>query len=52
MAEAAGQIWQRLVLSDWDLDHATPARAEVLRLDATGWHRLPPRNTPAPASAT
>jgi UDP-2,3-diacylglucosamine hydrolase len=52
MAEAAGQIWQRLVTSDWDLDHATPARAEVLRLDATGWHRLPPVNTPAPTSAT
>ena len=30
----------RIVLSDWDLK-ARPARAEVLRLDANGWHRLP-----------
>jgi UDP-2,3-diacylglucosamine hydrolase len=35
--------FQRHVLSDWDLDHADhPARAEVLRLDAHGVHRLPP----------
>jgi UDP-2,3-diacylglucosamine hydrolase len=33
---------ERLVLSDWDLDHAVPPRAEVLRLDADGWQRLPP----------
>jgi UDP-2,3-diacylglucosamine hydrolase len=31
---------ERLVLSDWDLDHGQ--RAEVLRLDALGAHRLPP----------
>lgn len=32
----------RRTLSDWDLD--TPRdRAEVLRLDASGWHRLPVR---------
>ena len=31
---------QRVVLSDWDLC-ATPPRAEVLRLDAQGLHRLP-----------
>jgi UDP-2,3-diacylglucosamine hydrolase len=31
---------QRLVLSDWDLD-ASPARAEVLRLEAPGgWQRI------------
>lgn len=31
---------QRLVLSDWDLD-ASPARAEALRLEATGgWQRI------------
>ncbi|MEY4748640.1 MAG: UDP-2,3-diacylglucosamine hydrolase [Pseudomonadota bacterium] len=33
---------QRLVLSDWDLDHAEPSRAEVLRLDDQGWQRLAP----------
>ncbi len=31
---------QRTVLSDWDLE-ARPPRAEVLRLDASGLHRLP-----------
>jgi UDP-2,3-diacylglucosamine hydrolase len=46
LAEADGQVWQRLVVSDWDLDHATPTRAEVLRLDATGFTRLPPRRSP------
>jgi len=30
----------RVVLSDWDA-RATPSRAEVLRLDDQGWHRLP-----------
>lgn len=30
----------RHVLSDWDLDHAE--RAEVLRLQATGWSRITP----------
>lgn len=34
--------FERHVLSDWDLDHATVARAEVLRLDADGVHRMPP----------
>jgi UDP-2,3-diacylglucosamine hydrolase len=33
---------QRLVLSDWDLDHAEPPRAELLRLDTRGWQRLAP----------
>lgn len=37
-----GDGLQRVVLSDWELD-ASPARAEVLRLDATGLHRLPLR---------
>lgn len=31
---------QRVVLSDWDLDH-TPARAEILRLTAQGFQRIP-----------
>lgn len=30
---------QRHVLSDWDLDHA-PYRAQVMRLSASGYHRL------------
>lgn len=32
----------RHVLSDWDLDHATPARAEVLRWEPGHWTRLDP----------
>lgn len=32
---------ERLVLSDWDFE-ASPWRADVLRLDATGLHRRPP----------
>jgi UDP-2,3-diacylglucosamine hydrolase len=32
----------RHVLSDWDLDHAAPGRAEVLRWRADGWTRLAP----------
>lgn len=35
-----GDGLQRVVLSDWDLS-AQPPRAEVLRLDAQGLHRLP-----------
>jgi UDP-2,3-diacylglucosamine hydrolase len=34
--------FHRHVLSDWDLDHTGRARAEVLRLDATGLYRMPP----------
>ena len=30
---------ERHVLSDWDLDHATPPRAEILRLTPDGWQR-------------
>lgn len=33
---------RRIVLSDWDCDHARPPRAEVLRLNASGFRRLPP----------
>jgi len=32
----------RHVLSDWELDHATSARAQVLRWSADGWARLGP----------
>ena len=32
----------RHVMTDWDLDHATPGRAEVLRLTRDGLKRLPP----------
>jgi len=35
-----GDGLRRVVLSDWDLN-AQPPRAEVLRLDAQGLHRLP-----------
>ena len=35
----------RRVLSDWDLDHANPGRAEVLRLTRKGFARLPPSTT-------
>lgn len=46
LAQTDGQVWQRLVVSDWDLDHAAPPRAEVLRLDARGYTRQPPRRQP------
>ncbi len=40
--ELAHGIW-REVLSDWDLDHAAaPGRAEVLRWQRDGFHRLTP----------
>lgn len=32
----------RHVMSDWDLDHARPPRAEVLRLTRDGMQRIPP----------
>ncbi len=32
----------RHVLSDWELDHATPPRAQVLRWSDQGWARLTP----------
>lgn len=34
--------YRRYVLSDWDLDHAPAARAEVLRWQASGFTRLTP----------
>ena len=34
-----GDGLQRLVLGDWDTE-AKPPRAEVLRLDASGWRRI------------
>ncbi len=39
-AHSLGDGLQRVVLSDWDAG-AQPPRAEVLRLDADGLHRLP-----------
>ena len=39
---AFGQRLQRHVLSDWDLDHGMPGRAEVLRWSTHGWQRLQP----------
>jgi UDP-2,3-diacylglucosamine hydrolase len=41
-SEQRAEGWQRHVLSDWDLDHATPPRAEVLRWTAQGFARRPP----------
>ena len=38
----------RHVLSDWDLDHGRP-RAEVLRLEASGFSRWPPEGVEWPA---
>ncbi len=34
-----GDGLERHVLSDWDFDTAQPPRGDVLRLDASGWHR-------------
>lgn len=39
----------RHVLSDWDLDHATPPRAQVLRWSDQGWARLTPAEAVAEA---
>jgi UDP-2,3-diacylglucosamine hydrolase len=41
-SEAIGAACTRHVLSDWDVDHSTPARAEVLRFSAAGLERLSP----------
>ncbi|MEP6739792.1 MAG: UDP-2,3-diacylglucosamine diphosphatase [Caldimonas sp.] len=41
----------RHVLSDWDLDGAVPPRAEVLRWQASGFSRIAPETSPAPAQA-
>jgi UDP-2,3-diacylglucosamine hydrolase len=41
-SEQRPEGWQRHVLSDWDCDHATPARAEVLRWTPGRFDRLAP----------
>jgi len=41
-SERRAEGWQRHVLSDWDVDHATPPRAEVLRWSAQGFTRSHP----------
>ncbi len=41
----------RRVLSDWELDHGTPARAEVLRWRPSGFVRLSPASATAPIAA-
>ena len=37
----AQQSRSRVVLSDWDLDHATPPRGDILRLTSAGLKRVP-----------
>jgi UDP-2,3-diacylglucosamine hydrolase len=41
-SEAIGPRHRRHVLSDWDLDHGGPPRAEVLRLTRDGFARVAP----------
>lgn len=41
-SELRAEGWQRHVLSDWDCDHASPSRAEVLRWSGEGFTRLSP----------
>ena len=41
-SQALAPGYTRHVLSDWDLDHAAPGRAEVLRLTRDGLARVPP----------
>lgn len=41
-SEQRAEGWHRHVLSDWDCDHVTPARAEVMRWSAEGFTRLSP----------
>lgn len=38
-SEQVAPGWQRHVLSDWDLDHGAPGRAEVLRWTRAGFSR-------------
>ena len=47
--EALATGIERLVLSDWDCDHARP-RAEVLRWSAAGFERLSPDEAVRPAA--
>lgn len=42
----SGQPLRRVVLSDWHLDGRSPPRADILRLDASGLHRLAPSRVP------
>ena len=49
-SHALGAGLTRLVLSDWDLDHAQPPRAEVLRWTADGFARIAPARTMATAA--
>lgn len=49
-SHALGAGLSRIVLSDWDLDHAEPPRAEVLRWTADGFARIAPAGRP-PAGA-
>lgn len=57
-SEQRAEGWQRHVLSDWDLDHEHPPRAEVLRWTADGFQRValvqqapatPPSPPPSPS---
>jgi len=41
-SELRAEGWTRHVLSDWDCDHVSPPRAEVLRWSALGFTRLAP----------
>ena len=41
-SEQRTEGWTRHVLSDWDCDHISPPRAEVLRWSAQGFTRLAP----------
>jgi UDP-2,3-diacylglucosamine hydrolase len=41
-SEQRDEGWTRHVLSDWDCDHATPPRGEVLRWSADGFARIAP----------
>ena len=40
-SETLAPGFRRHVLSDWDLDHPTQRRAEVLRLTRDGFRRIP-----------
>lgn len=41
-SERCPEGWHRHVLSDWDVDHCDPPRAEVLRWSPSGFSRLAP----------
>ena len=48
-SESLGPTTVRHVLSDWDLDHGNPPRAEVLRWEPGRWTRLAPAAASDPA---